>query len=84
MAYWLFKSEPDVWGWDKQVAKGETGEEWDGVRNYQARNNMRAMRLGDRGFFYHSRTGSVQRPIRTAQPMTRAGTVWISRRSARS
>lgn len=57
MAYWLFKSEPDVWGWDKQVAKGETGEEWDGVRNYQARNNMRAMRLGDRGFFYHSRTG---------------------------
>ena len=57
MAYWLFKSEPDVWGWDKQVAKGETGEEWDGVRNYQARNNMRAMKFGDRGFFYHSRTG---------------------------
>ncbi|MDX8353006.1 EVE domain-containing protein [Cognatiyoonia sp. IB215182] len=57
MAYWLFKSEPDVWGWDKQVAKGEAGEEWDGVRNYQARNNMRAMKLGDLGFFYHSRTG---------------------------
>ena len=57
MAYWLFKSEPDVWGWDKQVAKGETGEEWDGVRNYQARNNMRAMKLGDHGFFYHSRSG---------------------------
>ncbi len=57
MAYWLFKSEPDVWGWDKQVAKGEAGEEWDGVRNYQARNNMRAMKLGERGFFYHSRTG---------------------------
>jgi predicted RNA-binding protein with PUA-like domain len=57
MAYWLFKSEPDVWGWDKQVAKGESGEEWDGVRNYQARNNMRAMKLGDRGFFYHSRSG---------------------------
>ena len=57
MAYWLFKSEPDVWGWDKQVAKGEAGEEWDGVRNYQARNNMRAMKLGDRGFFYHSRSG---------------------------
>ena len=57
MAYWLFKSEPDVWGWDKQVAKGEAGEEWDGVRNYQARNNMRAMRLGDQGFFYHSRQG---------------------------
>ncbi len=57
MAYWLFKSEPDVWGWDAQIAKGEAGEEWDGVRNYQARNNMRAMKKGDLGFFYHSRTG---------------------------
>ncbi|WP_342077406.1 EVE domain-containing protein [Yoonia sp. SS1-5] len=57
MAYWLFKSEPDVWGWDAQVAKGAVGEEWDGVRNYQARNNMRAMKTGDLGFFYHSRTG---------------------------
>ena len=57
MAYWLFKSEPDVWGWDAQVAKGEAGEEWGGVRNYQARNNMRAMQLGDLGFFYHSRSG---------------------------
>ena len=54
MAYWLFKSEPNTWGWDDQVAKGADGEEWDGVRNYQARNNMRAMRLGDLGFFYHS------------------------------
>ncbi len=57
MRYWLFKSEPDVWGWDAQVAKGEAGEEWNGVRNYQARNNMRAMDLGDRGFFYHSNQG---------------------------
>lgn len=57
MAYWLFKSELDVWGWDAQVAKGDVGEEWDGVRNYQARNNMRAMKKGDLGFFYHSRTG---------------------------
>jgi len=57
MAYWLFKSEPDVWGWDAQVAKGEVGEQWDGVRNYQARNNMRAMNLGEKGFFYHSRSG---------------------------
>ena len=57
MAYWLFKSEPDVWGWDAQVAKGDAGEEWNGVRNYQARNNMRAMELGDKGFSYHSRTG---------------------------
>ena len=54
MAYWLFKSEPSTWGWDDQVAKGEAGEQWDGVRNYQARNNMRQMKLGDLGFFYHS------------------------------
>ena len=57
MRYWLFKSEPDVWGWNDQVARGEAGEEWDGVRNYQARNNMRAMKAGDRGFFYHSNIG---------------------------
>lgn len=57
MAYWLFKSEPDTWGWDDQVAKGAAGEEWHGVRNYQARNNMRAMKVGDLGFFYHSNIG---------------------------
>lgn len=57
MAYWLFKSEPDVFGWDALVAKGEAGEEWDGIRNYQARNNMRLMKIGDKGFFYHSRSG---------------------------
>ncbi len=54
MAHWLFKTEPNTWGWDDQVAKGDTGEEWDGVRNYQARNFMREMKLGDLGFFYHS------------------------------
>ncbi|PYG30978.1 EVE domain-containing protein [Pelagimonas varians] len=54
MRYWLFKSEPSTWSWDMQVAKGAAGEEWDGVRNYQARNFMREMALGDRGFFYHS------------------------------
>ena len=54
MAYWLFKSEPSVWGWDDQVAKGDIGEEWDSVRNYQARNFMREMAVGDLGFFYHS------------------------------
>ena len=54
MAYWLFKSEAETWSWESQVAKGEAGQEWDGVRNYQARNNMRAMRVGDLGFFYHS------------------------------
>ncbi len=57
MAYWLFKSEPFKWSWAMQKAKGEAGEQWDGVRNYQARNNMRAMRLGDKGFFYHSNEG---------------------------
>jgi predicted RNA-binding protein with PUA-like domain len=57
MAYWLFKSEPDAWSWDQQVAKGDVGEEWHGVRNYQARNNMRAMQIGDLGFFYHSNVG---------------------------
>ena len=55
MAFWLFKSEPDVFGWDHLVAKGVS--EWDGVRNYQARNFMRDMAVGDQGFFYHSRTG---------------------------
>jgi len=54
MAYWLFKSEPGTWGWDDQVRRGDKGEQWDGVRNYQARNNMKAMKLGDLGFFYHS------------------------------
>ncbi|MCX5518910.1 MULTISPECIES: EVE domain-containing protein [Kaistia] len=57
MAYWLFKSEPDVFSFDDLVKKGAAGQEWDGVRNYQARNNMRAMQLGDRGFFYHSNIG---------------------------
>ncbi|SDX54664.1 Predicted RNA-binding protein, contains PUA-like domain [Albimonas donghaensis] len=54
MALWLFKSEPNTWSWDDQVARGDAGEPWDGVRNYQARNNMRAMKVGDLGFFYHS------------------------------
>ena len=54
MNYWLFKSEPSTWSWQDQVAKGDAGEEWDGVRNYQARNFMRQMAVGDRGFFYHS------------------------------
>ena len=57
MRHWLFKSEPSTWGWDDQVARGDAGEEWDGVRNYLARNNMRAMALGDQVFFYHSNIG---------------------------
>ena len=54
MAYWLFKSEPNTWGWHDQKASKAPGEEWDGVRNYQARNNMRLMKKGELGFFYHS------------------------------
>lgn len=57
MKYWLLKSEPDKWSWDKQKAKGKAGEEWDGIRNYQARNFMRDMEIGDRVFFYHSNKG---------------------------
>ena len=56
MAYWLFKSEPGEWSWEDQAAKGDAGEEWDGIRNYQARNNMRLMKVGDLGFFYHSQS----------------------------
>jgi predicted RNA-binding protein with PUA-like domain len=54
MKYWLFKSEASTWSWKQQQAKGDAGEEWNGVRNYQARNFMREMRTGDQGFFYHS------------------------------
>ncbi len=57
MNYWLFKSEPFKFSWDDLVDKGKAGEQWDGVRNYQARNNMRAMEIGDRGFYYHSNEG---------------------------
>jgi predicted RNA-binding protein with PUA-like domain len=54
MAHWLLKSEPDEWSWDQQKAEGRKGAEWGGVRNFQARNNMRKMRRGDLGFFYHT------------------------------
>ncbi len=54
MAHWLFKSEPETWSWAMQVEKGKAGQEWDGVRNFTARNFMRAMKKGDHGFFYHS------------------------------
>lgn len=60
MAHWLFKSEAETWSWDQQVARGDAGQEWDGVRNYQARNFMRLMQIGDLGFFYHS---NVERAV---------------------
>jgi len=54
VAYWLFKSEPESWSWQSQLKRGAKGEPWSGVRNHQANNNMKAMRQGDLGFFYHS------------------------------
>lgn len=57
--HWLLKSEPDVFSWDMLVARGKSGEPWTGVRNYLARNNMRAMQIGDLGFFYHSSAGKA-------------------------
>lgn len=72
MRRWLFKSEPGVWSWDMQVDKGETGEEWNGVRNYQARNFMRDMAVGDLGFFYHTQSEKavvgIVEVIATAHP----------------
>ena len=59
MAYWLFKSEPSSWSWEEQVAAGEAGTDWNGVRNHQAKLNLQAMRRGDRGFFYHSGEGKA-------------------------
>lgn len=70
--YWLLKSEPDAFSWDDLVAKGRKGEPWTGVRNFLARNNMKAMKVGDLGFFYHSNIGKevvgVLRVIALAHP----------------
>jgi predicted RNA-binding protein with PUA-like domain len=57
MAYWLLKSEPSSWSWDQQVAAGPKGTFWSGVRNHAAKNNLMAMKRGDRAFFYHSGEG---------------------------
>ncbi|WP_373085997.1 EVE domain-containing protein [Sneathiella sp.] len=54
MNYWLIKTEPGSWSWQDQIDAGETGTFWDGVRNYQASNNMKEMKIGDQCFFYHS------------------------------
>jgi predicted RNA-binding protein with PUA-like domain len=70
--FWLLKSEPDVFSWDMLVARGRAGEPWTGVRNYLARNNMRAMKVGDLAFFYHSNIGKevvgIARVIALAHP----------------
>ncbi len=57
MAHWLIKSEPDSWSWHDQVAAGEKGTSWNGVRNHQAKLNLMAMKLGEQAFFYHSNQG---------------------------
>jgi len=79
-AYWLVKSEPDAFSWDQQVANGV--EPWTGVRNFAARNNLRAMKLGDRAFFYHSNIGKavvgVVEVVREAYPDPSAeGGDWV-------
>jgi predicted RNA-binding protein with PUA-like domain len=56
MAHWLVKSEPDDWSWEQQVAKGREGAEWTGIRNFSARNHLRAMKKGEQAFFYHTGT----------------------------
>ena len=54
MAHWLLKSEPEDWSWDQQVAQGKKGAEWTGIRNFSARNHLRAMKEGEQAFFYHT------------------------------
>ncbi len=61
MNYWLFKTEPETWGWEAQKKRGAKGEPWSGVRNWQAAKNMKAMKKGDLGFFYH--TGEEKRIV---------------------
>ncbi|KAB2853778.1 MAG: EVE domain-containing protein [Bauldia sp.] len=78
MAYWLFKSEPGTWSWDDQVKAGKAGTEWTGVKNFSARNFMRAMKKGDRGFFYHSgddkQIVGIVTVVRQAHPDSTDGT----------
>lgn len=59
MAHWLFKSEPSAWSFEAQLAEGEKGTGWNGVRNHSAKLNMMAMKVGERGFFYHSNEGKA-------------------------
>ena len=72
MNYWLVKSEPSVWSWDQQVAKGAKGEAWTGVRNFTARQNLVNMKKGDKAFFYHSNEGKeivgIAEVVKTAYP----------------
>jgi predicted RNA-binding protein with PUA-like domain len=83
MPHWLYKSEPFKWSWEAQVAEGDKGTFWDGVRNHSAKLNLMAMRKGDRGFFYHSNEGlaivGIVEVIREAYPDPTAapGEPWV-------
>jgi predicted RNA-binding protein with PUA-like domain len=83
MPHWLYKSEPFKWSWDMQVKAGAKGTFWDGVRNHSAKLNLKAMRLGDQGFFYHSNEGleivGIVEVIREAYPDPTAepGDPWV-------
>jgi predicted RNA-binding protein with PUA-like domain len=82
--FWLLKSEPETWSWDAQVAKGEAGEPWTGVRNHSAKLNLKAMKTGERGFFYHSveerRIAGIVEVIREAypDPTAETGAPWVA------
>lgn len=83
MAHWLYKSEPFKWSWQMQLAAGEKGTFWDGVRNHLAKKNLMAMRKGDQGFFYHSNEGleivGIVEVIREhyPDPTAQAGSPWV-------
>ncbi|MBI1251748.1 MAG: EVE domain-containing protein [Alphaproteobacteria bacterium] len=83
MAYWLVKSEPDVWSWDQQSAKGADGEAWTGVRNHQAKLYLMAMKKGEKAFYYHSNKDKaivgIVEIIRAAYPDPTAdsGSPWV-------
>ncbi len=84
MNFWLMKSEPDVWSWDQQVARGAKGEAWSGVRNHQAKQNLMKMKKGDRAFFFHSNIGKeivgVVEIVREfyPDPTAEAGSPWVA------
>jgi predicted RNA-binding protein with PUA-like domain len=82
MAYWLIKSEPDVWSFEQQTKKGAKGEAWTGVRNFTARRHLQEMKKGDRAFFYHSNVGKeivgIVEVIKEAYPdPTAKGEPWL-------
>ena len=83
MAYWLLKSEPDAWSWDQMVKAGTKGTAWTGIRNHTAKLNMKKMKKGDRGFFYHSNIGKeivgIVEVIKEAypDPTAEAGSPWV-------